>query len=104
MSRTTFLIALDVSDPDLNVGAIKDFVRNSKDFPSWWNYLPGIFLVTTPLTAEEVSSRLHSLSESTSFLVIAVEPEKSQGWLPENSWNWIKRRERERGVQAAKPA
>ena len=104
MSEPTYLIAFDIVDPDLDLKPIKEHIRTSPDIKHWWNYIPGLYLVTTALGADDITERLRQISGEASFLVIRVDPEDSQGWLPEKSWNWIKRRERERSAMSAKPA
>ncbi len=104
MSEPTYLIAFDIVDPDLDLKPIKEHIRHSPEFKHWWNYLPGIYLVTTDLDPDGITERLHGMSNQASFLVIRVNPEDSQGWLPEKSWGWIKRREKERSELIPKPA
>lgn len=92
MNERTFLIALDSADPTLDQAAVKTLIRSDPDFLAWWNHLPSIFLVTTRLNEDQISERLKRVTQGATFLVVEVNPVRSEGWLPERAWRWIRRR------------
>ncbi len=94
MSRRTYIIVFDASDPDLDFASIRQHVKDSSAFNAWWQHLPSMFLVTSDLDASGIQEFLRQHSGDARFLVMAVDPTDSDGWLPERSWRWIKKRAR----------
>ena len=83
MSERSYLIALG---PSADVAAIKDYIKLDDKFSHWWNHLPGVFMVTSGLTADEIPEKIRPLT---------VDLNDIEGWLPQKSWQWIKHRERD---------
>ena len=94
MINRTYLIALDILDPRLDLARVKELIKSSKMFSGWWNHIPGIFLVTSESTADEITDLLRTVTGKANLLVIEANPSESEGWLPSRSWEWIRRRER----------
>lgn len=92
MSEQTHLIALD---PNANVVAVKDYLKNDEAFTHWWNHVPGVFIVTSRLSATEITDRVRPITGEATFIVIGVKLDETEGWLPQRSWKWIKHRARE---------
>jgi hypothetical protein len=97
MSRRTYVITFDSSDPTVDLESLKEFVRSSPDFGGWWNHIPFTFLVTSDLDAETLSEHLRQYTKNAKLLVMEVNPSESDGWLPKRSWTWIRRREHSTG-------
>lgn len=88
----TFMVVFDVTDPELEIPDVRRVITGSAEFTNWWNHIPGTYLITTALNAEQVAERLRPSAGDARFLVIAVDPTQSEGWLPERAWRWIRRR------------
>lgn len=95
MTRRTYIVTFDALNPAFDPVALKAYLRTSKEFQHWWNHLPYVYLLTTDLDAEVISGRLRQHSNGARFLVMEVDPQSSEGWLPKQSWQWIRKRERE---------
>ena len=91
----TYLVAIDAWNTTHDVSAVKDFIRDSPDITDWWNYIPYVFLLVTPLSAAELSEALKVHTKDASLLVIEANPQNSQGLLQERAWTWIDRRARQ---------
>lgn len=103
MPEKTYLLAFDVLESADATKAVKRLIKDSPDFPHWWNYIPGVFLLTSEMNAEQIADEIRPVSDDANFIVLEIDPNNSQGWLPEKSWEWIKRRGREKlQVNAAK--
>jgi hypothetical protein len=94
MTRRTYIITFDSSDPTVDLESLREFVRISPDFGGWWNHIPFTFLVTSDQDAEKIGEHLRRYTKNAKLLVMEVNPAESDGWLPERSWTWIRRRER----------
>jgi hypothetical protein len=91
MTSRTYIVTLDASDPSFDIEGLKEFVRSAREFTSWWNHIPLVFLITTDLDAETLSGRLRPYAGKGRFLVMEVNPAESEGALPERGWQWIRR-------------
>ncbi len=91
----TLIVVFDVTDRELEIARIRQAITSDPDVINWWNHIPGTFLVTTDLGAEELADRLKRLAGDARFLIMQVSPTESEGWLPERAWRWIRRRSRE---------
>ena len=96
MPKWSHLIALDA-----DVAEVKAYLKNDHVFTHWWSYLPSVFLVTSDLTANEITDRLRPVTGEASFLVSRVNLDDTEGWLPSRSWRWIKNRMREARAQSS---
>ena len=91
MSECTYLVAIDAWNTNHDVSAVKEFIRNSPAITDWWNYIPYVFLLVSPLSADELSEALKPYTKDAGLLVIEANPRGSQGLLPETAWAWINR-------------
>ncbi len=94
MSRRTYIIVFDASDPDLDFASVAEYIKDSPDFSAWWQHLPYVFLVTSELDAGGIRTKLRQHAGEARFLVMAADPGDSDGWLRKKSWEWIKKRAR----------
>jgi hypothetical protein len=92
MSDRTYIIALDPFDPDIDLVEVKQFIKNSTIFKSWWNHIPSVFLVSSEMNVKFITKELKSFTHHSSVLVMEVIPSNSEGWLPERAWSWIRKR------------
>jgi hypothetical protein len=101
MTNRTYLITLDLLDPTLDLDALKEFIKTSDLFENWWNHIPGVFLVVSHESAGRISDALRRYTKEARLLVIETNVGESEGWLPEKSWKWIRRRSSEQIVSKA---
>ncbi len=81
------LITYDLNQRGQNYQNLTEAI---KCLGQWWHYLDSTWLVKTHLTTEQVANRLkQQIDDNDNFLVIEVNPHTSQGWLPQEAWNWI---------------
>jgi hypothetical protein len=92
MTEHTYILTIDVNGSPGDLGKIQQYVTTSKDFTSWWNHLPMVFMLESALSADTIGEKLHALTPDSRFLLTEVNLAESQGWLPEVSWKWIEKR------------
>jgi len=97
MNAKTYIVTFDALDPDFDPRALKRFISSNEQIGHWWNHLPYVYLLTSPLDAEALGDRLRAQANGVRFLVMEVDPANSDGALAEVSWDWIRSRERETG-------
>ena len=98
MNNSLFAVIFDRSDPSVDAAGLRGLIRQSGHFTKWWGHIPGVYLVTSDLTAEEVVEKVRQFTREASMLVIAVDASSSDGWLPEQAWPWLRK------VSAPSPA
>lgn len=89
----TYLIAANTNSP-FDPVKFHNFIVGlyPKHLSSWWHYLPGsIFLVQTNLPLNQLNSLVSQHMGGLQFLIIEVNPDQSQGWLPKEAWKWLGR-------------
>lgn len=92
--RNLFLIAVEIQrgSREFFLEKIKaHIVRNTQMVESWWNYLPGIFIVVCPdnYTASDINDYLLKFSRDNLYLVVHLEHMTMNGWLPKDGWDWL---------------
>jgi hypothetical protein len=92
MSERTYLVAIDAWNTTHDVSMVKDFIMDSPVITDWWNYIPYVFLLVSPLSADELSDALKPYTRDASLLVIEANSGSAQGLLPKTAWKWLDRR------------
>jgi hypothetical protein len=92
MSEHVYILAVDAKCSPAELEKIQQYVMTSRDFTSWWNHIPLIFMLETALTTDKIGEKLHTIVPDVRFLLTEVNLAESQGWLPEVSWKWIEKR------------
>lgn len=104
MARRTYFISFDSSDPTVDLDALKEFIKTDPVFRGWWNHIPFVFLVTSDEDAAAISEKLKPYTKTAKLLVMETNPAESEGWLPERSWSWIRRRDQRSPSRLPNPA
>ena len=92
--RNLFLIAVEIERGSREFFLEKakaHIVKNKQMFESWWNYMPGIFIVVCPdsVTLNDINNYLLEFDKSNHYLVIHLEHMTMNGWLPRDAWDWL---------------
>ena len=95
-TRNLFLIAVEIERGSREYFLEKakaHIVKNTQMFESWWNYMPGIFIVVCPgkITLNEINDYLLKFDKSNHYLVIHLEHTTMNGWLPRDAWDWLEK-------------
>lgn len=90
-----YLLAVDANDLTIDARAIRDVLKAQADVSGWWNHLPGVFLISTEMPLKALRKVVLKATGDSAFLLTAVDLSESDGMLPDKSWEWIRRRERQ---------
>ena len=74
--------------------SVKD---NIKLLGDWFNYMPGSFLLLTPLSVQDIYNRIGTNKTDDRFLVMEVDLKAYWGILPKDAWDWIKEKKEQQG-------
>jgi len=89
----TYALYVAPDAPDMVLASIGVFLKTDERIGSWWNHVPFLYMMTSECDAATLSKSIAKLVKPWTFLVIKVDPEDSQGWMPERAWDWILRRQ-----------
>jgi hypothetical protein len=79
-------------DGEINYGALEEQALNRA--ANWFRYSPTCYLIYTRQSAGEWHRRIRTVPEMSrhSFLLLGVNIEDRQGWMPKDVWEWIRAR------------
>nr|WP_294506600.1 hypothetical protein [uncultured Rhodopila sp.] len=92
MANRTFLITFDLLDSTLDLVGLKEFIKTTPLFENWWNHIPGVFLVVSDADSGAISKAIRRFTKDARLLVVETNIAESEGFLPDKSWQWIRRR------------
>lgn len=92
---SVYAISYDLNRPGQNY---EDLYREIRNFGGYWHHLDSTWLVSTNLSAQQMTDRLlNHLDGNDHFLIIRV-VDDYQGWLPESAWTWLRQHISEKAV------
>lgn len=74
----------------MNVAALHQWMLDSVDILSYWNHLPLLYALKTKLDVTDLTNKLLPFFDSRFFVVLEVDPENVNGWMPKPAWDWFK--------------
>jgi hypothetical protein len=57
----------------------------------WWHYLNDAYLVATQHDVNQLYNAVFPGVPKRNLLIIEVDPNNAQGWLPPEAWQWIQK-------------
>ena len=87
-----YAITYDISDSKKDHA---EFFEKIKALGAWMHYIDDTWIVSTKehSTADEIFAQLEPLidKEEDYIFVAQIDPDDTQGWLPDKAWAWFKR-------------
>ena len=68
-----YLVALDATKR-VNVHGLHAYLKDSADIVGFWNYIPFVYAIKTPLSSTDLSIKIHAFVDRASFIVAEVNP------------------------------
>ena len=85
--KRAYLITYDVNSND-NYSLLE---KELKKYERWWHYLERTWIIISDETPKEIWDRIENkINKKNNLLIIEIRKE-SEGWLPRNAWDWIKK-------------
>jgi hypothetical protein len=69
---------------------VHDTVIKDSTIDAWWHYLPNVWLIRTTQDATYHSNRILRILPGLSFLIVKIDLNDYNGYLPQAAWDWIK--------------
>lgn len=74
----------------VNVAALRQYILDSIDVLSFWNHLPGLFLIKTKVDLNVFAYKLGAFFGGKFFIVMQVNSNNVNGVLPLPAWEWFR--------------
>ena len=85
---TMYAICYDLKTPGQDYGKLREAIKKIAG-NGWWHYLDSTWLVSTSMSAQQISDTLRAtMDQNDGLLVIRVTSEYN-GWLPKEAWEWL---------------
>lgn len=83
-----YIISYDLKNPGQKY---KDVFEVIKQFGACIKILDSVWLVRTSLTPNEMVDKIHNAADNNDHIFVTEISKKYQGWLDEESWEFIKK-------------
>jgi len=83
------LISYDLRRPGQNYTALYDAIRS---YGLWWHHLESTWIIETARSPGDVAAHLRNFIDSNDGLLVVQLVRNSNGWLPQQAWDWLNAR------------
>lgn len=83
---SVYIVTYDLNSPGQNYEPLHSAIKSCGN---WWHYLDSTWLVSTTLSATEVTQRLLPKIDKNDNLLVIGATDEYAGWLPKKAWQWI---------------
>lgn len=70
--------------------AVRNTVVNDSTIDAWWNQISNTFIIRTTQNAQYHASRILASYPGLSFLIVKIDLNEYNGYLPQVAWDWIR--------------
>ncbi|HIF9328495.1 TPA: hypothetical protein ACX6RL_000741 [Photobacterium damselae] len=81
-----YVITYDLRTPNQNYNGLYEAIKTTG---RWWHYLDSTWIIATDESPAQIWSRLELFVDNNDNLLIMEVKNNSQGWLPQDAWEWI---------------
>lgn len=67
-----------------------------KYISDWWHYLDESYIVVSSLNVSSLYNLIFPGIPGRYLLVVEIDPNNSQGWLPRAAWEWLQKYQRKK--------
>ena len=57
----------------------------------WWHYIDTMYLIVSNLDVNELYSLIFPGVPMRNLLIVEINPNNAQGWLPQIAWTWLQK-------------
>jgi hypothetical protein len=84
----TFILSYDATFElsKVNFSALHALISTSNYFSGWLFYIPGLYLLASDRTADEISALVRPFFAPTRYFVCEINPFNNQGNMPQEFW------------------
>lgn len=91
MSRTAYILTFD-RDDNLDYKSFHDSLISCPTVITWWHHIKSCYiLIADTKNATVLQQEIKGIIPNKRFLLLEVNLENRNGWLPLQAWEWIKK-------------
>lgn len=87
-----YIIVFDTTQLQYNINDIHRFITTSPKVSDWCHYLSSMYIVTTEMTAKEMSDSFVSNYSGLRHFITRVDLSDYNGVLNNKAWDWLKQK------------
>lgn len=57
----------------------------------WWHYIDYAYIIASSQTVNNLYNKIYPGVPKKRLLIIEIDPNNQQGWLPLKAWEWLKK-------------
>lgn len=89
MSRHAYILVFD-RDDFRDYKKLHNQIISIDGLVNWFHYIKSSYiLVTTEPSAKQLAKKIQILIPNKNYLLVEIDMENRQGWLPPKAWDWI---------------
>ncbi|MCK4251849.1 hypothetical protein KAX97_10395 [candidate division WOR-3 bacterium] len=89
-----YILVFDRWQIGVSMNKLHETIKNSPNIKTWWHYLKHCYIIISDSDVVELSTEIREIIPKKGFLLMSVNLDQSDGWLPKKAWDWIKRNEK----------
>jgi len=62
-----------------------------KYIADWWHYIDAAYMIASTLDVAQLYNLIFPGVPKRYLLIIEVDPNNAQGWLPRDAWTWLQK-------------
>lgn len=91
MKYKAYILTYD-RDGEWDWKAIHDNIINMDGIVNWFHYVKSSYiLISTSANATDICNQLYNIIPQKRFLLLEVDLNNKNGWLPNAAWNWLRK-------------
>lgn len=84
-----YMISYDLNKKGQDYESLYKAIKDSST-GAWMHYLDSTWIITSYLSADEISRNLQKVTDNNDLFFIAEITKNYAGWLPENAWKYLR--------------
>jgi hypothetical protein len=84
------IYALMFDRDGIDVGELHKFIKNSPEISNWWHHISSCYLIKSRLSPSRLADEMPADMQEKGCLIVEVNLNRSNGWLGERAWTWIR--------------
>ncbi len=88
-----YLITYNPTEP-FNKALFHNYIQSlyaNKYISDWWHYMDETYMVVSSLDVNKLYSAIFPGVPQRYLLIIEVNANNAQGWLPKDAWTWLQK-------------
>lgn len=86
-----YILVFDRWQIGISMYKLHEAIKSSPNIKTWWHYLRSCYIIISDLDIVELRKAIRKIIPKKRFLLMSVNLDQSDGWLPKEAWDWIRK-------------